>query len=160
MTYVNFNRVRSDKIPITSYITIELMNYLKLNYCLIRSDKYHIRSYKTKVHVGQIFFRLRPDNILHDKDFWSASYQILHDKNFRITGYFTSVVFVCCWSRSVQETGEIKFKLTPFPPFGWDRKLNRVSIWDHRTLRNKMPWITKKQAIYYLLINQIATVLP
>ena len=57
-----------------------------MNFYHVRPDKYLIRSYTIKVHVVQNFYRERPDKILHDKDFWSAPYQILHDKNSRFTG--------------------------------------------------------------------------
>ena len=57
-----------------------------VNFYPVRSDKYLIRSYTIKIHVRQNFYRVRPDKILHDEDFRSASYQILHDKNSRITG--------------------------------------------------------------------------
>ena len=66
----------------------------------IRSNKYLIRSYKIKVHVGKSFDRVRPDKISHDKDLWSASYQILHDKNSIMTGDNSVMItkMICIWN--------------------------------------------------------------
>ena len=59
-------KIRSYKITIQQ----------KLNYYLIRSDKYLISSYTMNVHERQNFYHVRPDTILHDK-------------NSRITGVIT-----------------------------------------------------------------------
>ena len=80
---MNFYRVRSDMILIGSYKIAIQQNWFFFYF--IRSDKYPISSYTINVHVGQNFYRVRPAKIIHDKNFWSASYQILHDKNSKIT---------------------------------------------------------------------------
>ena len=64
-----------------------------MNYYRIRSDKYLVRFYMKKFDVEQNFCLVRPYNLscrtTHNKDFLSASNNILHDKNSRITGDYS-----------------------------------------------------------------------
>ena len=67
-----------DKIFIRSYTKKNSDNNSAImNYYLIKSDKYLISSYTIKIHLRQKVHRVRPDKISHNKDFWSASYQLL-----------------------------------------------------------------------------------
>ena len=60
---------------------IQLLSYVNLHWMAVTPWPGTV-----KVHVGQKFYRIRLDTIWHDKDVWSASYQILHDRNSIIIG--------------------------------------------------------------------------
>ena len=81
----------SFKIWHVSYKSV-LQILIRLCVDWLRLIRHFIRSYWIGVHVGQNFFRVRTDKILHENFFWSASYGILHDKNFRISGVTSNFI--------------------------------------------------------------------